>query len=247
MQFMNNDSERVLQQDVQSAKNEDIKIYGKLVPASTEGVVASAVNIWDDNKAKSQQDINAELYKGESDIRDQYVKKSGDTMTGDLIGTTINAKNKIKTPTVEADNAKVSIIDTTRIKNDSGDNVQINKPFVFTTNDSDYSTTINTDGTIYMWDKDKNVNYLSIKTIDNYSSITHRYETLSYITSDTGVVINKVNSISNFAQKTIYENEYDSLNASSFTLRNGTESQLLAGNGTTANPIDETDINNLFK
>ena len=55
---MNNDSERVLQQDVQSAKNEDIKVFGKLVPASTEGVIASAANIWDDNKAKNQQDVN---------------------------------------------------------------------------------------------------------------------------------------------------------------------------------------------
>lgn len=62
------------------AKNEDIKVYGKLVSMSTENVIADSEQIWDDKQKRNQQDINKELCSA----KDQYIKKSGDTMTGDL-------------------------------------------------------------------------------------------------------------------------------------------------------------------
>lgn len=323
MQFMNNNSERVLQQDAQSTKNEDIKIFGKLVPASTEGVVASAINIWDDKKVKNQEDINAELYKGESDIRDQYVKKSGDTMTGKLVGTSIIAdyisaedcvstskalvgENFIvsdnyfeyKDPTnktleldqnglwyghdyykavFKADNdgviakqvtvadndsnahaiitpseiavsdgndnqtkinktsVKTLIIDTARIKNDSGDNVQINKPFVFTTDDSYFSTTINTNGSIYIYNKNNKKNVVSLNT---------SYGVSLYLSSCS---LSGINYLTNAERKVIYNGgNYDIFTASHFKLRDGTESQLLSADGNTATPITDNDINDLF-
>ena len=84
MEFVNDNIQKTAVADSELsqvyAKNEDIKVYGKLVSMSTENVVADSEQIWDDKQRKNQQDINKEL----CDAKDQYVKKTGDTMTGDL-------------------------------------------------------------------------------------------------------------------------------------------------------------------
>ena len=40
------------------AKNEDIKIYGRLVNVSTEGVAVDSEQVWDSSYNKSQADVN---------------------------------------------------------------------------------------------------------------------------------------------------------------------------------------------
>lgn len=54
-----------------SAKNEDLQIYGKMVSISTEGVVADALQVYDDGMLKyvntgKQNDIN-QYFKGKVD------------------------------------------------------------------------------------------------------------------------------------------------------------------------------------
>lgn len=53
-------------------KNEDLQIYGKIVSMSTEGVVADALQIYDDGMLKyvntgKQNDIN-QYFKGKVDV-----------------------------------------------------------------------------------------------------------------------------------------------------------------------------------
>ena len=53
-------------------KNEDLQIYGKIVSISTEGVVADALQIYDDGMLKyvntgKQNDIN-QYFKGKVDV-----------------------------------------------------------------------------------------------------------------------------------------------------------------------------------
>ena len=53
-------------------KNEDLQIYGKMVSMSTEGVVADALQIYDDGMLKyvntgKQNDIN-QYFKGKVDV-----------------------------------------------------------------------------------------------------------------------------------------------------------------------------------
>ena len=55
-----------------SIKNEDLQIYGKMVSISTEGVVADALQIYDDGMLKhvntgKQNDIN-QYFKGKVDV-----------------------------------------------------------------------------------------------------------------------------------------------------------------------------------
>lgn len=87
MEYVNNVTASGSSQNQIYAKNEDIKVYGKLVSMSTENVVADSEQIWDEKLKKNQQDINKDLYSA----KDQYVKKSGDTMTGGLVAPSVAA------------------------------------------------------------------------------------------------------------------------------------------------------------
>lgn len=61
MDFVDNNIQKVQVQpeDQVYARNEDIKVYGKLVSMSTENVVADSEQIWDKNLKKNQSDINS--------------------------------------------------------------------------------------------------------------------------------------------------------------------------------------------
>mgnify|MGYP002515443002 CR=1 FL=1 len=116
----------------------------------------------------------------------------------------------------------MNIISTTRINNNSGDNIQINKPFVFTTDDGYFSTTINTNGSIYIYNKNNKKNVVSLNT---------SYGVSLYLSSCS---LSGINYLTNAERKEIYNGgNYDIFTASHFKLRDGTESQLLAGNGST--------------
>ena len=61
MDFVDNNIQKVQvqQEDQVYARNEDIKVYGKLVSMSTENVVADSEQIWDEAVKKNQSDINS--------------------------------------------------------------------------------------------------------------------------------------------------------------------------------------------
>lgn len=82
MDFVDNNIQKVQVQpkDQVYARNEDIKVYGKLVSMSTENVVADSEQIWDKGLKKNQSDIN---YVTQSKFG-QYLPLAGGRIDGDL-------------------------------------------------------------------------------------------------------------------------------------------------------------------
>ena len=82
MDFVDNNIQKVQVQpeDQVYAKNEDIKVYGKLVSMSTENVVADSEQIWDEALKKNQSDINS-LTQSKFG---EYLPLTGGKMTGAL-------------------------------------------------------------------------------------------------------------------------------------------------------------------
>lgn len=90
MDFVDNN----IQKDQVYARNEDIKVYGKLVSMSTENVVADSEQIWDEALKKNQSDINSQT---QSQFR-EYLPLSGGTVTGGItVVGAINTKSNITT------------------------------------------------------------------------------------------------------------------------------------------------------
>ena len=82
MDFVDNNIQKVQVQpeDQVYARNEDIKVYGKLVSMSTENVVADSEQIWDETLKKNQSDINSQTQSKFG----EYLPLSGGKMTGTL-------------------------------------------------------------------------------------------------------------------------------------------------------------------
>ena len=82
MDFVDNNIQKVQVQpeDQVYARNEDIKVYGKLVSMSTENVVADSEQIWDEALKKNQSDINSQTQSKFG----EYLPLSGGKMTGVL-------------------------------------------------------------------------------------------------------------------------------------------------------------------
>lgn len=82
MDFVDNNIQKVQVQpeDQVYARNEDIKVYGKLVSMSTENVVADSEQIWDESLKKNQSDINSQTQSKFG----EYLPLSGGKMTGTL-------------------------------------------------------------------------------------------------------------------------------------------------------------------
>ena len=82
MDFVDNNIQKVQVQpeDQIYAKNEDIKVYGKLVSMSTENVVADSEQIWDKGLKKNQSDINSQTQSKFG----QYLPLAGGRINGDL-------------------------------------------------------------------------------------------------------------------------------------------------------------------
>lgn len=82
MDFVDNNIQKVQVQpeDQIYAKNEDIKVYGKLVSMSTENVVADSEQIWDKGLKKNQSDINSQTQSKFG----QYLPLAGGRIDGDL-------------------------------------------------------------------------------------------------------------------------------------------------------------------
>ena len=82
MDFVDNNIQKVQVQpeDQVYARNEDIKVYGKLVSMSTENVVADSEQIWDEALKKNQSDINSQTQSKFG----EYLPLTGGKMTGTL-------------------------------------------------------------------------------------------------------------------------------------------------------------------
>lgn len=82
MDFVDDNIQKVQVQpeDQVYARNEDIKVYGKLVSMSTENVVADSEQIWDEALKKNQSDINSQTQSKFG----EYLPLSGGKMTGTL-------------------------------------------------------------------------------------------------------------------------------------------------------------------
>lgn len=82
MYFVDNNIQKVQMQpkDQVYARNEDIKVYGKLVSMSTENVVADSEQIWDKNLKKNQSYINSVTQSKFG----QYLPLAGGRIDGDL-------------------------------------------------------------------------------------------------------------------------------------------------------------------
>ena len=82
MDFVDNNIQKVQVQpeDQVYARNEDIKVYGKLVSMSTENVVADSEQIWDKGLKKNQSDINSVTQSKFG----QYLPLTGGRIDGNL-------------------------------------------------------------------------------------------------------------------------------------------------------------------
>lgn len=76
MDFVDNN----IQKDQVYARNEDIKVYGKLVSMSTENVVADSEQIWDETLKKNQSEINSQTQSKFG----QYLSLAGGNINGNL-------------------------------------------------------------------------------------------------------------------------------------------------------------------
>ena len=111
---------------------------------------------------------------------------------------------------------------------------EVNKPIVITNKDSNYSTTINPDGSIYIWDKNLKNNILHVQ-IDKSANVIN-------IGSYYGSRIN-INNILNLIGRAgntdanIYDANTDTFAASRFKRRLGTDKEVLLGDGTTTGKL----------
>lgn len=82
MDFVDNNIQKVQVQpeDQVYARNEDIKVYGKLVSMSTENVVADSEQIWDETLKKNQSDINSQTQSKFG----EYLPLTGGNINGNL-------------------------------------------------------------------------------------------------------------------------------------------------------------------
>lgn len=82
MDFVDNNIQKIQVQpeDQVYARNEDIKVYGKLVSMSTENVIADSEQIWDEVLKKNQSDINSVTQSKFG----EYLPLAGGRIDGDL-------------------------------------------------------------------------------------------------------------------------------------------------------------------
>ena len=82
MDFVDNNIQKVQVQpeDQVYARNEDIKVYGKLVSMSTENVVADSEQIWDEALKKNQSDINSQTQSKFG----EYLPLTGGNINGNM-------------------------------------------------------------------------------------------------------------------------------------------------------------------
>lgn len=111
---------------------------------------------------------------------------------------------------------------------------EVNKPIVITNKDSNYSTTINPDGSIYIWDKNLKKNILNVQ-IDKRENVID-INSLDGANINIGAIRNLIGNTRN-GSANIYDASRDIFVASKFKLRGGTNEQVLLGDGTTTGKL----------
>jgi hypothetical protein len=120
---------------------------------------------------------------------------------------------------------------------------EVNKPIVITNKDSNYSTTINPDGSIYIWSKDLRKNIFKLLYDESINSIN--------IGRTTGkpLYIEAIKTMLDATGNTIYYNNVDGkpgiFYSRKYVIIGGTNKQVLLGDGsTTGELIKQISINN---
>lgn len=133
MDFVDNNIQKVQVQpeDQVYARNEDIKVYGKLVSMSTENVVADSEQIWDEALKKNQSDINSQTQSKFG----EYLPLTGGTINGDL-----NV------------HGTVGVIGTLTL----GDSLHIEENNFIFEGENNESLTINSNGLTYAFEENNN-------------------------------------------------------------------------------------------
>ncbi len=185
-------------------QNNNQEITGNLLQATLLSIV--------DNLGNKQSDITAELAK-------KFDKESVVQETG-------NAAEKVM-----SQKAVTNVIDDKLSKSQGG---EIKKPIVITNDNSNYSTTINPDGSIYIWDKQQKNNIFKI-AYNPIVSLDRVEIGIRNIDAGKKISIQNVSYISNEHNETVMND--DMLYASKFKLRNGTDTQVLLGDGSTTSKL----------
>lgn len=120
------------------------------------------------------------------------------------------------------------LLDTLNDKLSKSQGGEIKKPIVITTTNSEYSLTINPDGSIYICSKKSQRNIFSIVSFVD-----------STIIKGDDVSISGIESLKSIYQQSapIYYAYNDTFTASKFKLRNGNDNQVLLGDGTTTSKL----------
>ena len=120
------------------------------------------------------------------------------------------------------------LLDTLNDKLSKSQGGEIKKPIVITTTNSDYSLTINPDGSVYILYKKDKINIFSIVP-----------SVISTIIKGEDISISGINSLSSTYQgrTNIYNSYNDTFTASKFKLHGGTNNQVLLGDGTTTSKL----------
>lgn len=110
---------------------------------------------------------------------------------------------------------------------------EINKPVIITNKDSDYSITINPDGSIYIWSKTKKENIFSLKVDKN--DINHFVNINDDI--GRGLCISKIHALYGQNDDLCYDGVFSKFYASRYILNGGNNTQVLLGDGTTTGKL----------
>lgn len=110
---------------------------------------------------------------------------------------------------------------------------EINKPVVITNKDSDYSITINPDGSIYIWSKTKKENIFSLKVDKN--DINHFVNINDDI--GRGLCISKIHALYGQNDNLCYDGVFSKFYASRYILNGGNNTQVLLGDGSTTDRL----------
>ena len=139
-------------------------------------------------------------------------------------------------PKVVVDNIE-GLLDILNDKLSKSQGGEIKKPIVVTNDDSDYKTIINPDGSIYVLNKNTNNTVFSLINTDRGVIINNNVHS--------PICVNNIDVLYDKRGNTIYNGNSNVFHANGFVINNGTDKQVLLGDGSTTDKlIKQISINN---